>query len=112
MAMASELEKLAKEMIHEAKGVLGHAWPQVRAFAEAEMKKIALSVLAIEEALAKGELTEPEARALLDIQKNASRAVLTASKVVGIVEAEKAINAALAILTGPLKKVLGIVAIA
>jgi transcription initiation factor IIE alpha subunit len=108
VVMGIDVESIAKQMVSEAAKVLGKNWDKVRSFAEPEFKKIALTVAAIEAGRLKGDLSDDDARALLDIQKNATRSVLTALEVIGIVTAEKAINAALAILETPLKALLGI----
>ncbi len=101
-------EKLAKDMIDAAAGDFGKGWKTVRTYAEPELKKLALSVASIGDSVQSGKMDKDEAKLLLDMQKNASRSVLTATKVVSITTAEKALNDALAVLSGPLKKLLGL----
>jgi len=107
--MAIDVESTAKQMIAEATKVLGGKWKDARGYAEPEFKKIAMTVATIEQGRAAGQISDDDARALLDIQKNATRSVLTALEVIGVATAEKAINAALAVLAAPVKKLLAIV---
>ena len=67
-----------------------------------------MTIATIEQERQNGEIDDDDAKALLDIQKNASRSVLTALEVIGVATAEKAINAALAVLAQPVKKLLSI----
>ena len=106
--MAIDVESTAKQMIGEAAKVLGGKWKDARAYAEPEFKKIAMTIATIEQERQNGELDDDDAQALLDIQTTASRSVLTALEVIGVATAEKAINAALAVLAQPVKKLLSI----
>ncbi len=105
--MAIDISKLAEDMLNAAKGVLTKQWPEIKDYAETEMKKIAESIAAIERMKLAEKITEEKARLHLDIQKNASRAVLLAVEGVGIVTAEQAINAALGVVRDTVNKALG-----
>ena len=86
---------LLRAMGLAAEGVLQNKWPQVKSFATTEFQKIAQTVTAIGEGLASGEITQDQAPLLLDMQKNASRAVIAAVEGMTLIFAEQALNAAL-----------------
>ena len=100
------VEQLAQQMVAEGRSILGDAWVDARAYAEPELKKIALSVGEIELALQRKEISQEEASIMLDMQKNASRAVLMATKVIGALLAERVVGAALALAGGALDQAL------
>ena len=89
-------------------GVLKKSGADIKQFAEAEARKIATSMAEIAALRASGVIGDEEARLHLDIQKNASRAVLMAIKGIGIIAAEQAINAAFDVVRSALNKVLPI----
>lgn len=93
--MALDTTKLADAMIKAARGVLQQQWPQVRAYAEAECRKLAQHLQDTTTMLLKGEINEQEARLLLDMQHNTARTVLLTVQGLGLLAAEAAINAAL-----------------
>lgn len=89
-------------------GVLQKSASDIKQFAEAEARKIATSMAEIGSLRANGVIDDAEALLHLDIQKNASRAVLMAIKGIGILAAEQAINAAFDVVRTALNKVLPI----
>ena len=60
-----------------------------------KFEKIAQTVVSIGEGIAAGTITQEQAPILLDMQKNASRAVLAAVEGMTLVAAEQAVNAAI-----------------
>ncbi len=105
--MAIDISKLVEDMLNAAKGVLTKQWPEIKDYAEMEMKKIAESIAAIERMKLAGKISEEKARLQLDIQKNATRSVLLAVEGIGIVSAEQAINAALNVVRDTVNKAVG-----
>jgi hypothetical protein len=93
----------AKKMV----SILSGAGKDVVSYAQAEAKKLAMSAQEIAIMRASGDITEEELKLHLDIQKNASKAVLLAVAGVSILAAEAAINAALEIVGGALKTATG-----
>lgn len=89
-------------------GILRDAGQDIVHFAEAEARKIATSMAEIADLRVKGVIGDEEVRLHLDIQKNASRAVLMAIKGVGIIAAEQAVNAAFDVVRGALNAALPI----
>lgn len=105
--MALDVEGLAKQMAGAAAAVIGGNWGKVKVYALPEFTKIATTMANIEANKAAGALTEQEADILLDMQKNASRAVLLAAQSMTIVIAEQAINSALAVVRDFVNKAIG-----
>jgi hypothetical protein len=79
---------------------LAAAWGQARTFAETESKKIAHSLLTITQLylLPEGDLqkiTREQAELLLDIQVSASRGILLTIATIGLIAAQRALEAGL-----------------
>ncbi len=105
--MPLDVGAIVESMGTSAAGVLKSKWPGVRSFATTEFQKIAQTVVAIGEGVASGQITEEQAPLLLDMQKNASRAVLAALEGMTLIAAEQAINAALNAVKGPINAFVG-----
>jgi hypothetical protein len=91
-----DIAALLKSMAGAAAGVLGSKWPGVKSFANTEFNKIAHTIQSIQAQVASGEIQQDQAALLLDMQKNASRAVIASVQGMDLVMAEQALNAALA----------------
>src|ERR1700747_1998571 len=98
---------LVQNMLAAIKQVLQLHWNDVRPFAETEMKKLAATAVLIETGHADGTITDAQAQILLNMQANASQAVLTAVETVGMIAAQDAINAAIQVLTDAVNKAIG-----
>lgn len=94
--MALDPVQLASTMLKAGLGVLTKQTPQITSYAETEFKKIADTIVNIGKMFAAGQINADEAKLHLQIQANASRAVLLTVEGLGLLEAEQAINAALA----------------
>lgn len=105
--MPLNIDDVVKQMASAASAVLRDKWPEVQSYAQTEFKKIGQTVVLIIDEKAKGEITEEEAVILLDMQKQASRAVLTTSEGLGVLAAEQAINAALGAVTDLVNSAVG-----
>lgn len=106
-----DIGSLIKDMVTAAKGVIKKEWPDLKAYAECEFKKIGESILFIESQHALGKMTEEQAKLQMDIQKNASRTVLLAIEGVGLLRAEAIINAALKKIKDAVNNAVGFVLI-
>jgi hypothetical protein len=96
--MALDVGSLTQQMLNAALPMLKKDASDAESFAKTEFTKIAQTLVSIEGQLAAGEITQPQADLLLDMQKNASRAVLLALKGMSLLAAEQAINAALGVI--------------
>jgi hypothetical protein len=105
--MAIDIQQLLTPMLNAAKAVIGKKWPDIQTYAETEFKKIGENILMIEKMKLQGNVTEPQAKILMDLQKNASRAVLLTLEGVGLIAAEQAINAALGAIRDVVNKAIG-----
>lgn len=92
------LETLGVNVFSAMKAALKGKPKEVTKFLEAESEKTAVTIRMIVVGIANGDIDEAEAKALFEMQKHASKAVLTAAEGMGIVAAEKAINAGLAVI--------------
>ncbi|HEV2294324.1 MAG TPA: hypothetical protein VGR35_10735 [Tepidisphaeraceae bacterium] len=102
-----DLEKLLKDMLAAMEKSLKPQWKGAKGFASGEAKKLAHTLVDIGTMRAAGEITEDQARLLLDMQKAAARAVLLAVEGIGVVAAEQAMAAALGVVAAPVNKALG-----
>lgn len=93
--MAFDVLAIAKAMFDAAFPILKQDAPQIGTFAQEEFKKLAQQIATIESELASGAISNEEAKILLDMQKSAARVVLLTAKGLGMLTAEKALNAAL-----------------
>lgn len=81
-------------------------WPDIKDYAEVEAKKMAQTLVQIETLRLKGK-PESELSALLQMQRNAMRAVLLTIEGLGLLAVEQAINAALDIIRTAVNTALG-----
>jgi hypothetical protein len=96
--MAFDPSELAERMIKAFQTSLTENWPEVKAYAEAEAKKMAESLVMIEKLILTGQINEEQAKFHFQIQQNATRMVLLTIEGLGIIAVEQAINAALDVL--------------
>ncbi len=105
--MSLNASELATNMLNAAKDVLSQKWPEIKDYAEAETKKLAEALVMIEKLKLAGSITKEEAKLHLDIQKNATRAVLLTIEGLGILAVEQALNAAFAVVKEAVNTALG-----
>jgi hypothetical protein len=89
------LNNLGDKMFKAAKTSLGSKFLLVKHYLEAESEKLAITLRMIIEAYAQGEISKAEAKILLNQQKVAATAVLTAAEGMSVVAVQAALNAAL-----------------
>jgi hypothetical protein len=94
-------------MLTAVENVLQAHWAVAAPFAESEMKKLSVTAAQIETGYATGGLSDEQGRILLRMQANASQAALTAIETIGMIAAQDAINAALAVLKDAVNKAVG-----
>jgi len=104
--MQIDIEKLLKGMLEAASGVLKNHWPKAKDYTENEFRKLLLEAQHIVQLKAEGKITEQEAAYLMDLQRNASQAVLLTIKGLGNLAVEAAINAALAVVRDTINSAL------
>ena len=105
---AIDVEALGSEIATKLVEILAGAGKDIASYAEAEGRKFAVSAAEIAALLANGTISDEEARLHMNIQKNASRAVLMAIEGISILAAERAINAALEIVGKVLQGATGV----
>ena len=110
--MAFDIGKLASDMLNAALPILKKSTDDAGSFAKLEFTKIAQTIASIGEQLAAGQINAQQAGLLLDMQTLASRNVLLTIEGLGLLAAEEAINAALAVVKTAVNTALGIALIA
>jgi len=105
--MAFNIDQLIGAMLAAVKPVLVKDWGEAAPYAKTEATKIAHTLANIAELRAANQINDDQAAALLDMQKQASQAVLLAIEGIGLIAAQKAINAALAAVRDVVNGALG-----
>lgn len=105
--MALDTASLIQPMLDAVQPVLKKSWGEAKDYAQSEARKIAETLATIEQLSAKKQITQPQASALLDMQKNATRAVMLTLEGIGLIAAQNAINAALKAIAPTVNKALG-----
>jgi transposase len=103
-----DIDAVASEAANEIVKVLTGAGKNIAGYAQSEAKKLVTSAAEIAQLRLSGQIDDEEARLHLEIQKNASRAVLMAIEGISIIAAEQAINAALTVVGNALKTATGL----
>jgi hypothetical protein len=103
--MAFNIDEMAASMSLAALNVLQDKYP--RTFAEAEFRKLGETIVAIDTAKLRGEVNEEEAKLLFNMQTDSMRAVLLAVEGIGMIQAEQAINEALAVVRDAINAAVG-----
>lgn len=98
MASAVTSSNLGEKIFSAAKGEFGSRFKAVKQFLKAESEKLAITLRMIIQGVAAGTISEDEAKILLNQQKVAASAVLTAAKGMTAVAVQSAINAGLGVV--------------
>jgi hypothetical protein len=108
--MALDVGSLSSAMINAGQGLGGSLWNQMQRFALPELKKIAIQIVSIEENL--DQFTPAGAKALFDMQVNATVGVIVAMTILTLLDVQAAINAILQAVKGIVNKAIGFTLIA
>ena len=108
--MALDVGSLSSAMINAGQGLGGSLWNQMQSFALPELKKIAIQIVSIEENA--DQFTPGGAKALLDMQINATVGVIVAMTTLTLLDVQEAINAILRAVEGVVNKAIGFALIA
>lgn len=91
--MSLDVSQIRKDMIAAARGVFDQKWPEVKEYAEYELKDLARVLGRISSRHAQGKITEERAKSLIRAQIKSMEIVLLAVEGMGILMVEAAINA-------------------
>ncbi len=94
-------------MISASKAVLKKEWKQVAPIAEIHIKSMIHNLEQIAELKLNGKISEEQAKLHLTIQKESFKTILLSFEGIGIITAEKAINAALNVIRTSVNKTIG-----
>lgn len=92
--MSLKVSSLVKDMLAAAKTEVADKWPDVKIYATAEARKLAQTLVMIQQLRLAGQITQKQAEILLDMQKQTSRVVLLTIEGLSLLAAEAAVNAA------------------
>lgn len=93
--MALNIETLVGAILGAVKAVLKKHWKEAKHYAEAESRKLATTLENIAALLAEGKIKEEQAKLLVEMQAHSMRAVFLTVEGIGVIVAQKAINAAI-----------------
>lgn len=102
-----DIKELASEMLSASKDVLKKEWKQVAPIAEIHIKTIIHNLEQIAELKLNKKITEEQANLHLAIQKESFKTILLSFEGIGIITAEKAINAALNVIRTSVNRTIG-----
>ena len=100
-------DKLWRDMLAAMNKALEGQWNRAKGFATSEAKKLAQTLVDIAEMVKADEITQAQARLLMDMQKGAARSVVLAIEGIGIIAAEQALSAALGVVGLRVNKAVG-----
>ena len=103
-----DVAAVGAEAARKMLAVLTGAGKDVIGYARGEANKLAVSASEIATLRLSGRIDDEEAALQLDIQKNASKAVLSAIEGISILAAEQAVNAALGVIGTAIKGATGL----
>lgn len=104
-----DIQQILPGMITAAQGVFDKRWPVIKDYAEAELEKLARTLVQIEKLKLSGQISDAEASVLFEMQKNTARAVMLALQGMSLLLVEGAINAALGAVKDIVNTALGFV---
>lgn len=99
-------QELIGPILAAVKPILTKSWGEVKEYAEGEAAKMAETLATIAQLRAAGKINDEQAQALLSMQKNAMQAVLLTVEGIGLIAAQRAVNAALAAVKDTVNGVL------
>lgn len=91
--MSLDVSAMATTMIDAARAEVTDRWPQLQAFAEMELRRLAHSLADLAQMLVEGKVTEAHARQLVHMHQIASRSVLLSVEGIALLTAEQVIHA-------------------
>jgi hypothetical protein len=100
-------EKLLREMLQAASGVLDKHWREIKPMAEEQFRQFGENIERIAELKAKGDITEEQARLQLNIQRNSIKIVLLSVKGLTTLAVESALNAAVDVVRKTVNTAIG-----
>lgn len=102
-----DVKGLIQSMLTASKDVLKKEWKHVAPVAELQIKNIIHNLEQIAALKINGKITEEQAKLHLTIQKESFKTILLSFEGIGIIAAEKAINAALNTAKTTINKAIG-----
>ena len=92
--MSIDIASLKDTMIQGVRGAIGERWSSIRAIAEPELHKLALTIEDTQKLYADGVVTADRAFQLVEMQRNHALSVLRTVQGLGILSSRQALDAA------------------
>ena len=105
--MSLDAKQIGKDMIAAAAEVFDKKWPEIKEYAEDELKDFARVLGRISARYAAGKISEENARAMVSAQIRSMEIVLLAAEGLGILMVEAAINSAIDVVRTAVNKAIG-----
>jgi hypothetical protein len=105
--MPLDTKQIGKDMIVAVAEVFDKEWPEIKEYAEDELKDFARVLGRISARYAAGKITEENARAMVSGQIKAMEIVFLAVEGLGILMVEAAINSAIDVVRTAVNKAIG-----
>lgn len=104
--MDIDFKKIGKDMLDAIKNVVGDDLNDIQDMLDDELEDFAKRTAILTEKVFKKELSAEQAKSILKIRKNAVETVILSAAGIGILAAEKAINAAIDVLKGVITQLI------
>jgi len=105
--MPLDTKQIGKDMIAAAAEVFDKKWPEIKEYAEDELKDFARVLGRISARYAAGKISEENARAMVSAQIRSMEIVFLAVEGLGILMVEAAINSAIDVVRTAVNKAIG-----
>ena len=92
--MSIDIPSLTQTMITGVRNAISDRWPAIRAVAEPELYKIALTIEDVARKYAEGSITADRAAEIVEMQRNTAMSVVRTVEGLGILTAREALDAA------------------
>lgn len=106
---ALDINQVLSDSVAATKTIVGKHWKNLEPFAEHEFRKFAESTEFLAQLKLKGQISDEELKARLEIQRLALKNVLLTIAGIGLITAQEIINAVLAIISDGILKSLSLV---
>jgi Flp pilus assembly CpaF family ATPase len=104
-----DIDDLFNKMVGAAKQSLGAEWPAISALATSSLKTLAQNLIDVEKLVNAGTVNQAQANLMIDMQKNSLQTVLLSEEGLGLIAAQDAINAVIAVVKDAVNVAIGFV---
>jgi hypothetical protein len=92
--MSLDIDAITAQMISDSKNVFTSKWPDVKIYAESELRNFVIHLQELDSWKRDGKISEEDAKAMVNLHKRSMKMVFTSCQVISLVLAEKVVNSA------------------